>query len=215
MSDPGFDTIENMMEKHNLSDSLKNDIRDCVKFHTFPAGGLLISVFMVDLALENLGAGRGEKLYAVCETHKCAPDPLQVLVHCTYGNHRLRVINTGRFAMTVNRYSPGDRAEGIRVYVDPEKVRAYPVLNAWFNNVKDKKIKADMEDLLDEIIKAGRNILSWERVNVHVTSKPKWDSARCAKCGETVPENTLIGGVCLGCGKLKYYDDIPAGASDQ
>jgi len=61
-----------------------------------PGGRLVLGAFMVDLALEKLGAKPGDRLYAVSESPKCLPDAVQVITHCTYGNHRLRVINTGR-----------------------------------------------------------------------------------------------------------------------
>ena len=198
--------IHELMDQYHINDRVKGYMEDCVKFHTFPAAGLILGVFMVDLALEKLGAKPGDRLYAVSESPKCLPDPLQVILHCTYGNHRLRVIDTGRFAITINRFSEGETAPGVRVYMDAKKVAAYPTLNAWYINDPNYKGGVDGKDLLEEILEAGRNVLSWEPVNVRFTPKAKWSSAKCPSCGEMVPSNTLENGVCLACGSLAYYD---------
>jgi formylmethanofuran dehydrogenase subunit E len=63
-------------------------------------------------------------------------------------------------------------------------------------------------DLLDEIFRAGRQILSYTRVRVKVTPKKKWHSASCSVCGETVPGDMLEGSICAGCGSLAYYELI-------
>jgi formylmethanofuran dehydrogenase subunit E len=180
----------------------------CIEFHTYPAPGILIGVFMVDYALELLGAGPGQKLYGVCETTKCLPDPLQVIIHCTTGNHRLIVIPIGRFAITLNRPSDGPFADGVRVYVDRSKIQAYQLLSAWYRNSPEFNPRTSKKALTEEILTAGRNILSQEKVRVRVTPKQKWNSATCSICGEMIPEDLLEGPVCGGCGSLRYYEKI-------
>lgn len=207
MSDKNVD-LEELMERHGVSDRVRDYIRACVRFHTFPAAGLILGVFMVDMALEKLGARPGDKLYAVSESPKCLPDAAQVILHCTYGNHKLRVVNTGRFSIVVNGFSEGKSARGVRVYIDAKKVGAYPTLSAWFTNDPSYKGGVDGQDLLEDIMKAGKKVLSWEYVAVRVTSKEKWNSARCKRCGEMVPENTLEHGVCRACGSMAYYDTV-------
>ena len=198
--------LDEAMSRCKVDEKMQEYLRRCVAFHTFPAAGLLIATFMVDLALEKLGAKPGEKLYAVSETPKCAPDPLQVLLGCTMGNHRLRIINTGRYAITINRFSEGTTAPGVRVYVDAAKVKKYPTLHLWYTNDPAYKGGVSNSVLLEEILCAGRGILSWENVKVKFTPKEKWSSAVCRKCGEMVPEHTLENGLCKGCGSQAYYE---------
>lgn len=180
--------------------------RRCIPFHTYPAPGMLIAISMVDYALELIGAVPGDKVYAVAETQKCAPDPLQVIAHCTIGNHRLRVVDIGRFAITMNKSSPGESADGVRVYIDPKKITAYPVLEKWFANSREFSKRTMTKALLDEIITAKRSILSVQQVRIPVTQKKKWDSAVCKTCGEAIPEGMIEGDKCAGCGSLKYYN---------
>ncbi|HMK45930.1 MAG TPA: FmdE family protein [Methanocella sp.] len=201
-----YGNLDEMMGRCKVDERVQGYIRRCVAFHTFPAAGLLIGAFMVDLALEKLGAKPGDKLYAVSETPKCAPDPLQVLLGATMGNHRLRIINTGRYAITVNGFSTGTTADGIRVYVDAEKVKKYPTLHLWYTNDPSYKGGVSSDRLLEEILCAGRNILSWEPVRVKFTPKEKWASKKCPSCGEMVPEHTIENGVCKGCGSSSYYE---------
>jgi Formylmethanofuran dehydrogenase subunit E len=206
MSEHSPSNLDSMMEQCGVDERVQDYIRRCVAFHTFPAAGLLIGTFMVDLALEKLGAKPGEKLYAVSETPKCAPDPLQVLIGATMGNHRLRIVDTGRYAITINKFSEGTTAGGIRVHVDLERVKKYPVLYQWFTNDPAYKGGVSGQDLLREILCAGRDILAWEPVKVRFTPKDKWASRICPACGEPAPANKFEGDICSGCGSKAYYD---------
>jgi formylmethanofuran dehydrogenase subunit E len=201
-----METLHARMDRVGISPRIQEYVARCTEFHTYPAPGLLIGVFMVDYALELLGAAPGEKLYAVCETNKCAPDPLQIILNCTYGNHRLRVLPIGKFAITVNRPSAEPVTGGVRIFIDPAKLDPYPVLRAWFTNDPSFRQKAMEHDLLDEIFLAGRAILSYQRVRIRVTPKKKWKAATCSKCGEFVPGDLLEGSICAGCGSLAYYE---------
>jgi formylmethanofuran dehydrogenase subunit E len=197
------------MEIHGVDPRVTEYLNRCIAFHTFPAPGLLIGAFMVDYALELLGARTDEKLYAVCETHKCAPDALQVIAHATYGNNRLRIVNVGKFAITINRASAGDSSDGVRVYVDPKKLSRYPTIHTWFTNSPDFNKKTMNNQLFDEIFSAGRAILSSERVIVKVEGKQKWKAVTCPKCGEMVPDYSVgADGVCAACGPMGYYEKI-------
>lgn len=182
--------------------------RRCIHFHTYPAPGLLIAVGMVDYALELLGAVPGEKVYATCETQKCAPDPLQVITFCTIGNHRLQIVPIGRFAFTMNRPVMGDFAEGVRVYLDPAKLAAWPVLEKWFANSTEFSKRTMTKLLIDEILESKRSILSVQKVRIPVTQKKHWNSAVCTSCGEQIPEDLIEGDACAGCGSLRYYELI-------
>ena len=208
MNAQSWNKLNYLLKKCKVETEIKSYVRECVKFHGFPAAGLLISVFMVALALEKLGVSRDEKIYAVSETPKCAPDALQVITHCTIGNHGLRIINTGRFAITLNKQTHEVNAEGVRVHIDAAKARNYPVLNAWYTNDPRHKDKVDAPALLKEILEAGKNILSWEYVLVHVPKKKKWDAIMCSSCHEFVPDYTLQNGLCQACKRESYYRKI-------
>ena len=196
------------MDACGLSPKMKDYMSRVVTFHDSPAPGVLIGSFMVDYALELLGVTPGEKLFAVCETHKCAPDALQVIANITTGNNRLRIIPIGKFAMTVNTSTANPTAESVRVYIDPEKLKQYPVIDLWYAN--DPKFMSSTMDipLQEEIFRAGRDILSFERVQVSVTPKRKWKSVTCPWCGDAVPDYLFENDRCGGCGSMKYYEKI-------
>ena len=196
------------MKKCGINPALMQQILQLSEFHTYPAPGVLIGAFMVDLALELLGVTPDRKLYGVCETPKCLPDALQVMVHCTTGNNRLKVVPIGKFAITLNAPSESETAEAVRVYVDLEKLRHYSTINTWYAN-SPAYDKHTMKGILqDEIFHAGRNILSSERVRVMVTKKKKWTSVTCPCCGETVPDYLIEGDRCGACGSMNYYEKI-------
>jgi formylmethanofuran dehydrogenase subunit E len=153
-------------------------------FHGSLAPGLLIGGFIVDLALKNLPSG--EFFDAICETPVCLPDSVQLLTPCTIGNGWLTVLDFGRFAVTLYEKKTG---EGIRVYLDMEKLPKYAEVNAWFLKLKPKK-EQDLQVLLDQIKEAGHGLLSMKRVSVDPESlrrKKMGPVTTCAVCGESYP----------------------------
>jgi len=190
---------------------MKDYLNQCVVFHTSPAPGVLIGAFMVDYALDLLGASVSDKLYGVCETPKCLPDSLQAIAHCTTGNNRLRVVPIGKFAITVNATANanGETAEAVRVYVDSEKLKKFPVIDIWYANSPEYD-KSTMNGKLQEaIFRAGRGILSCERVTVKVSPKRKWKPVTCPVCGDSIPDYLFGDGLCGSCSSLRYYEKIP------
>ena len=203
-----WEDIEARLESRGSSPELIEDFKRCIDFHTFAAPGLLIGVFMVDYAMELLEFTRGEKIYAVCETTKCLPDALQVIAHCTTGNHRLRVIPIGKFAITMNGPADAPYVNGLRVFVDGEKIGKYPTFALWYTKDPLFDPRTRGIDLIDEVIDSGRDILSFERVRVKVPQKWPWKSAICSICGEMVPDNLLVDGACSDCRSQSYYEKV-------
>jgi len=200
--------LNSLMDSCGVSPRMKDYILRCVDLHSYPAPGVLIGAFMVDYALELLGASSDEKLYAVCETPKCAPDALQAIAHCTTGNNRLRIVPIGKFAITMNVASDSATTRAVRISVDLEKLKKFPVIDCWYAN-SPVFSKAMMKDTLqDGIFRAGRQILSYEWVSVGVKPKRRWKSVTCKVCGETVPDYLIEGDRCAACGSMKYYEKI-------
>jgi formylmethanofuran dehydrogenase subunit E len=196
------------MKKCGVSPALMPRILRLSEFHTYPAPGVLIGAFMVDYALELLGESAEKKLYGVCETPKCLPDALQVLARCTTGNNRLKIVPIGKFAITLNAPSEDESADAVRVFLDLEKLKKYSTIDTWYANSPAYDKNTMKELLRDEIFRAGRNILSAEKVRVPVTKKKKWKSVTCPGCGETVPDYLIEGDRCGACGSMKYYRKI-------
>jgi len=171
-----------------------------VKFHGHPAPGLLIGGFMVDMAMRNKPAG--EFFDVLCETPVCLPDAVQLLTPCTYGNGWLKVVDIGRFAITVfEKYS----GKGVRVHLDASKLDDYPEIKNWFFKLKRKE-EQDRDKLIGEILAAGPRILGASSVLVdakHVGKKKGGPTAICPKCGEAYPVKT--GTTCRACqGEVLY-----------
>jgi|GEM_PF-102849 len=191
-----------------VAEPVRTYLSRCAQFHSSPAPGLLIGAFMVDYALELLGANPEEKLFSVCETPKCLPDAPQVITHGTTGNGRLKVLPIGRFALTLNRASDKATADAVRVYVDLEKIRQFPIIDAWFANSPTFSKHTQGNALQEQIFMAGRKFLSYEKVRVPVTFREPWQPVKCPSCGETVPDYMAVDGKCGACGSMKYYEKI-------
>ena len=202
------DVLKASMNKGGVPPALQQEILRLAEFHTYPAPGVLIGAFMVDYAMELLGVKKGQKLYGICETPKCLPDALQVLAHITIGNNRLKIVPVGKFAIAMNLPSEGATADALRVYVDLEKLKKYPTIDTWYANSPAFDKKTMKGQLFDEIFRAGRNILSFERVRVTVKQKEKWSSVTCPCCGEMIPDYLMEGDHCAACGSMRYYEKI-------
>jgi len=104
------------MTKHSSFDIQEfiNRVRD---FHGYAAPGVIIGGFMVHLAKTHMPAG--VLFDAISETPACLPDAIQLLTPCTVGNGWLKIVNLGRFALSLyEKY----RGNGVRVFLDPVKL---------------------------------------------------------------------------------------------
>jgi formylmethanofuran dehydrogenase subunit E len=168
---------------------------DIVKaFHGALAPGMILGGFMVDLAQKNLP--EGEFFDAVCETRACLPDAIQLLTPCTIGNGWLKVMDLGRYALTLYEKFGG---EGIRVYVDKNKLEPWSEYKSWFYKYKPKK-EQDSRLLFEQIREAGSSVCSLTRVRIKpqvLAGKPRGGIVDCPVCGEPYPAS--YGSICRGC----------------
>ena len=178
-------------------------------FHGNLAPGLIIGGFIVDLAMKNLP--EGEFFDAVCETPVCLPDAVQILTPCTIGNGWLSIVNFGRFAVTLYEKYSGN---GVRVYLDTEKLEAWPEVRDWYFK-KKKKNEQDKELLMAQIKKAGHELLGVQWVWVEpekVRRKKMGPVGICPVCGEAYPLKD--GASCRNCqGETPYTEVVSVSAA--
>lgn len=178
-------------------------------FHGYPAPGVIIGSIMVDMAKERIPK---EILFdVVCETFSCLPDSVQLLTPCTVGNGWLRVINMGRYALSLyDKYT----GEGVRVYLDANKLKDWDEIQAWFLKLKGKREQDDAV-LKEQIRLAGRDIYTLHPINIksaYLGKHSKGEIGLCSICGEAYPVQD--GAVCLGCqGQAPYESAAPDPAS--
>ena len=177
------------------------------RFHGHIAPGMVIGGFMVDLALRNLP--EGEFFDGLCETNACLPDAVQLLTPCTVGNGWLKVINMGRYAVTLYEKFGGG---GVRVFVDADKTDGLPELRAWYFKLKSKK-EQNFERLMAEIRDGGADICGMQFVQLNpnfIKLRRRKGFRICALCGEAYPSTD--GAICRGCqGDAPYTRVIPSG----
>jgi formylmethanofuran dehydrogenase subunit E len=169
-------------------------------FHGHIAPGMILGGFMVDLAYKNLP--EGEFFDALCETRSCLPDAIQILTPCTVGNGWLRIIDVGRFALAFyEKYS----GRGVRVFVDPSKLKSYPEIFDWFFKRKTKK-QQDQQGLFTQMETAGALVCGLEAVRLDldiIRGQSRNGFSVCPQCHESYPLEH--GSLCLGCqGQLPY-----------
>jgi formylmethanofuran dehydrogenase subunit E len=182
------------MDTHILEHTFE-EYREIAKtFHGAAAPGVLIGGFMVDTAIGNLPDGI---IYdAICETRSCLPDAIQILTPCTVGNGWLKIVHLGLFALTLYDKSTYD---GVRVFLDAEKVEPWQEIKAWYFKLKSSK-EQNRESIIREIGEAGTSILSISRVKIQpeaVEKRHKGKIVVCSQCREAYPSDDGV--VCLSC----------------
>jgi formylmethanofuran dehydrogenase subunit E len=169
-------------------------------FHGYPAPGLLLGGYMAARAKAALP--EGTLFEALVETKKCLPDAVQLLTLCSVGNNWLKILNLGRYALSLfDKYS----GAGVRVHIAPEKLADYPEIAGWFFKRKEKKDQ-DADLLLREIEDAGDSVCSLTPIRVHprfLVHARMGSVSLCPRCGEAFP--TDDGPLCRGCqGEAPY-----------
>lgn len=181
--------------------TIEEYIRRLTDFHGNFAPGLFLGGFMVDVATRQMR--HYEFFDVICESPACLPDAIQILTPCTIGNGWMKIIDTGRFAVTLYEKAGG---KGVRVSLDAGKLDAFPEIKNWFLRLTAKS-EQDRDALIRQIIDAGETIFSVKRVTVSpgLLGKHKHDSriVLCASCGEAYPEKD--GSVCLACQGMDIY----------
>lgn len=169
-------------------------------FHGYPAPGLLIGAYMVEMAKREMP--EGTLFEVIVETGKCLPDAVQLLTLCSTGNNWMRVNNLGRYALSMFDKFTG---EGVRVWLDVKKLEAYPETRGWFLKLKPKKDQ-DSDLLFREIEEAGDTTCSMEKIVIperFLGHKHMSGIAVCPACGEAYPSTD--GGICRACqGEANY-----------
>jgi len=172
-------------------------------FHGNLAPGLIIGGFIVDLAMKHLP--EGEFFDAVCETPVCLPDAVQILTPCTIGNGWLSIVPFGKFAVTLYEKYTG---QGVRVYLDTEKLNKWPEVRDWYLK-KKKKSEQNPDLLLKQIKEAGHGLLSIQRVQIEpekVRRKKMGPVGVCPECGEAYPVRD--GEKCQSCQGDTPYTNV-------
>jgi formylmethanofuran dehydrogenase subunit E len=177
--------------------------RQVKSFHGSIAPGLIMGGIMITMAQERVP--KDSLCDVICETSSCLPDAAQLLTPCTTGNGWLKVVDLGRFALTLYDKQSGD---GIRIFLDKGKIDKYEEIKNWFLKLKPKK-EQDSEKLREQILNAGREIYSIQKVRVQpdlLLKRSKGSIAICPACGEAYPAKH--GANCLACqGQSPYLTE--------
>jgi len=184
-----------MIENSNeASFEIEEFIHRVQSFHGYAAPGVVIGGFMVHLALTRIP--EGVLFDAISETPACLPDAIQLLTPCTVGNGWLKIINLGRFALSLYDKYHGN---GFRVFLDPGKLEKWPEINDWFFKLKSKS-EQSQEDILSQIKKAGVEICGVCPIQIKPEFLKKRDKGKiviCPSCKEPYPLRD--GDICLAC----------------
>ncbi len=180
------------------------------EFHGYPAPGLLIGGYMVEMAKAALPPNI--LFEAVVESKKCLPDAVQLLTLCSIGNGWMKIINLGRYAVSLFDKHTG---EGVRVSVDLDKLGDWPEIQGWFLKLVPKKDQ-DTEKLFHEIETAGDTILRLEKITVQKRLLGHSHMTRieaCPVCHEAYP--VCDGAICRGCQGEAPYEHVRSAEAEE
>jgi len=186
--------VNNLETTKKKSFDLEDYIHRVKSFHGHLAPGVIIGGFMVHLALTRMP--EGVLFDAISETPACVPDAIQLLTPCTVGNGWLKIINLGRFALSLYDKYQGN---GFRVFLDPGKLEKWPDIKEWFLKLKSRSEQSH-KDILFQIKKAGVEICGVCPVQIKPEFLKKRDKGKiviCPSCAEAYPLKD--GSICLAC----------------
>ncbi|BDC36024.1 MAG: formylmethanofuran dehydrogenase [Candidatus Methanoliparum thermophilum] len=158
-------------------EDLKRQIDKVREFHGYLSSGAALGIPMLNYACEILGCNLDSKLFFTVESVNCLPDTMMALTKSTIGNKTVIIKDVGKFAITVSK-KWGDKS--VRVFVDINKLKKYPIIYDWFMNTKD----ISHEKVVPEILKAWTDILSYEVNDLKIPDKKKKAIAICEICRE-------------------------------
>jgi len=169
-------------------------------FHGYTAPGVVIGGCMVEAARQSIAQGI---LYdAICETPKCLPDAIQLLTPCTIGNGWLKVVNLGRFALSLYDKYQGN---GVRVSIDFNQLDKWSEIAAWLLKTRPKA-EQNTQLLLAQIKKAGAGLYAIMPIQMqgkYLERRSTGPIAECPVCREAYPVKD--GAICRGCqGETPY-----------
>ena len=173
-------------------------------FHGYPAPGLLVGGYMVAMAQRALP--EGILFEAVVETKKCLPDAVQLLTLCSMGNNWMKVINLGKYAVSLFDKHSG---AGFRVHLDVGKLGPYPEIRAWLLKLKPKA-EQDTERLFREIERAGDTICGITPIRIRPSflgHNHMGEVGLCPHCHEAFPQEDGV--LCRGCQGEAPYSTLP------
>lgn len=199
---------------------LVNVLRKAKDFHGHICPFLALGVKISEMAMEELNVKREaigsitEDFLVVVECNNCLVDGIQIATGCTLGNNSLIYLDLGKNAATFVKRKDW---EGIRIYVDSEKIRSkYFDERAvkLFNKVvvkregKEEEIR-ELSKLWEEIgfkmLEIPKEDFKIEKVKVEpIERAPIFESLRCKKCGELAMVTRLKDGLCLKCSGSYY-----------
>lgn len=171
-------------------------------FHGSAAPGVILGGIMVQEGIKRLPQGI---LYdAICETRACLPDAVQLLTPCTTGNGWLKVLDLSRFALSLFDKFNG---QGVRVFLDPERVAAWPEVEKWYMKLVPKK-EQDKDRLMAQIREAGPSLFGFSDVRIKGSFLGKHSRGAmtlCPLCKESYP--AVDGGICKACQGESPYEE--------
>lgn len=222
--------MENINELINAGD-LGSVLEIAKEFHGHVCPYVALGIKASAIAMKELGVNRlgfngsiDEEILAVVETNNCFTDDVQVATGCTLGNNSLVYLDLGKTALTLVKRGEW---EGVRIYIDAERLRKYhpPDAVELFEKVvkrregspdEKRKLGRLWEEIGYKMLGIPEEEFSITRVRVPpIEQAPIFESVRCSRCGELTMATRIVyrdgAPLCLKCAGESYYAVIGRG----
>ncbi len=178
------------------------------KFHGHICPYIALGVKASLLLLSKLNISRlsvedtiNENLLAIVECNNCFLDGVQIATGCTVGNNSLVYLDTGKNALSLVKR---DSFEGLRLYMDSEKVKSYfpkkgielfdkvvKLRNATREEIQE--MSALWEQTGNKMLDIDDSIFEIKPIKIKpIERAPIFDSIKCQNCGELVMSTKII-----------------------
>ncbi|OQX22061.1 MAG: hypothetical protein BWK75_01735 [Candidatus Altiarchaeales archaeon A3] len=159
-------------------------IKEAAEFHGRYTPHVALTVIMIDYAVELIKKLNIKEVGVRVESEKscgCDQDVFYVMLKDIFGYCFLKRVDFGKSSVfCLYNIKTG---YGVRVFVSPEKCKKYPLFYTWFmKKITDKR--PTKEQIIDEILAAGREILSYQNVKIKTEKEEKPNIMICDVCKE-------------------------------
>jgi formylmethanofuran dehydrogenase subunit E len=198
-------SMDEMIQK--IADpKLRAQAERVASFHGYLSTGAFAGIQMLNIARRVLNVSQEERLFVICETYNCLPDPFQALAGCTIGNKGLKIRDWGKMAATVSPCGPpGGLVKAVRIMLDPAKTAKYPRLHSWFM----KSCKVSHLEAISVLIEAEESVYTWKLLDLVVPKKPEKMIRLCGSCGESfISQDDKL--LCQSCLDASLLESLPS-----
>ncbi len=182
-------------------------LRMAEDIHGHMSPGLITGFKMILFGLDQISITPQDKIVIVSESVRCLQDAAFSISNYLIQENKWRIYpktyDVGKLSLQILKNYDKDTGGGelLRIIIDPEKVKPYPLFFNWLYQLEREK--APMDELLADIHRAKDEeifkILPFSGKMTDFCHSMNKNLVQCPECGEFTEKTTFLGDKCRIC----------------